>query len=196
MKQTYVQRGVTLTPEQARKIVNAHKNGSSVKIRLSKANLHGSHQLPLTQTQAKRMQNATGGVELNLSKSQLQSMNKTGGFLPLLGLIPAALGAVGGLAAGISNIVSSAKQTAEQARHNKAMEEIERAKSGSGVISDTVTRVPLLGNILGPLLEKIGLGVNEIKTLNKCDCEFKKLGYGLYLAPEGEGLFLGPEKKE
>ena len=45
-------------------------------------------------------------------------MEKTGGFLPLILLIAAALGGVDKLTAGISSAVSSANSTAEQKRHN------------------------------------------------------------------------------
>src|SRR5215469_4941832 len=131
----YVQYGVNLSPEQAKKIDNARKRGCNATIRLTKANLRGAHQLPLTQAQLKKIQNSTGGITLNLSKSQIKYMEKTGGFLPLAALIPdlgGILGGVGGLTAGIANAVSSAKNTAEQARHNRAMEE----KAGSGVVSD------------------------------------------------------------
>ena len=73
------------------------------------------------------------------------------------------------------------------------MEEVLR--SGSGVISDTVARVPLVGKVLGSLLEKIGLGVNEINALKKCDCEFRKMGYGLYLEPVKVKVFFWLHKK-
>ena len=174
MKQ-YVQHGVNLSPEQAKKIVKAYEKGSDASIRLTKSNLVGSFQLPLTQTQLNKIKNSVGGVELNLSKSQLKHMKKTGGFLPLATLIPALggiLGGIGGLTTGIVNAVSSAKNTTEQARHNKATEEILKTKSAAE-----------------PLLEKVGLGFD---ALNKCNCELRKVGYGLFLAPvsKGDGLFL------
>jgi hypothetical protein len=93
------------------------------------------------------------------------------------------LGGIGGLAGGIAGAVNSSKQRAEEERHNKEMEEIERNKVGSGMVSNVASQIPLLGNILGPLLEKIGLGVDEINAFKKCQCEFHKHGYGLFLAP-------------
>src|SRR6476469_11140480 len=54
-------------------------------------------------------------------ETQLNHMEKTGGFIPLLTLIPiiaSALGAAGGLAGGISRVVSDSKSNYEQARHN------------------------------------------------------------------------------
>src|SRR5271156_1051827 len=73
-------------------------------MRLSKNSLHGDHKLPLTQRQINRIQKAKSGINLLLSVSQLQHLEKTGGFIPLLALLPAifgGLGAAGGLAGGI-----------------------------------------------------------------------------------------------
>ena len=53
-----------------------------------------------------------------------------GGFLPLLALLPLIFGgfaAAGGATAGIATAVSSAKQTAEQKRHNVEIERIAKA---------------------------------------------------------------------
>ena len=200
----YYNHGVNLSKGQAKKIAVAHKKGSGATIRLSKANLNGNINLPLTQTQIKKIKKAKNGVQLNLSESQLKHMEKTGGFIPLLTLIPiiaSALGAAGGVAGGVASAVSSAKANAEQARHNRAIEE--QLKSGSGVVSNIVGEIPVIGNFLEPLLQKIGLGINskDIQKLNsgKCVCcnglQIKKIGTGLFLEPEhGEGLFLGRER--
>ena len=129
-------------------------------------------------------------------------MEKNGGFLPLLALIPiiaSALGATGALAGGISSAVSAAKSNAEQARHNRAIEE--QLKSGSGVVSDFAGKIPILGSVLGPLLQKIGLGVTDINKLKRGGCvcrggfKVKTLGSGIFLEPEGSGIFLGPEQR-
>ena len=116
-------------------------------------------------------------------------MEKHGGFLPLLALLPAALGAIGGLAGGITSAVNSSKQTAEQVRHNKQIEDLAKSQlsSGSGIISNAVAPIPIIGKQLSAALQKIGLG--------KCRC-VKNLkgvswGNGLYLERQGEGLFLG-----
>ena len=169
---------------------------------MSKANPDGDFTLPLTQTQINKIKKAKNGVQLNLSESQLKHMEKTGGFLPLLTLIPiiaSALGAAGGLAGGVASAVSSSKATAEQARHNKVIED--QLKSGSGVVSNLVGKIPLIGSVLEPLLQKIGLGLSDIKKLNKgtCVCSngllVKKSGNGLYLEPQhGDGFFLGRER--
>jgi len=196
--------GVTLSEGQAKKILNAHKKGSGVTIRLTKINLQGEHKLPLTQTQINQIKKAKNGVQLNLSETQLkqlEQLEKNGGFLPLAALIPlifSGIGAAGGLAGGISSAVSAVKSNAEQARHNRAVED--QLKAGSGVVSDTVGKIPILGNILGPLLQKLGLGIEDCNKVKNGGCvccdgyKIKQRGKGLYLEPEGSGLFLGPRR--
>jgi hypothetical protein len=194
--------GVDLTKGQASKIMNAHRNGNGATIELSKNNLVGKYKLPLTQAQINRIRKTKTGVRLTLSQTQLKHMEKTGGFLPLAALIPliiSGLGAAGGIAGGIASAVSGAKSNAEQTRHNRAIEE--QLKSGTGIVSDFVGNIPLLGSFLGPLLQKIGLGVNDINRIKRGECvcrggcEIKRIGSGLYLGPwNGEGLFLGPHR--
>ena len=188
----YTQHGVNLSPEQAKKIMSAHNKGTGTTIKLSKTNLQGNYLLPLTRSQLNKINSATKGITLTLSKSQLKHMEKTGGFIPLLTLIPiiaSALGAAGGVAGGVASAVNSAKANAEQARHNRAVEQ-ELAKSGSGVVSNFVGNIPLLGGIFKPLLERLGLGINDIDKLQKGDCiryngfEMKKVGKGLFLSPD------------
>jgi hypothetical protein len=199
----YHNHGVNLRIGQAIKICKACKKSSSSTIRLSKANLHGDIKIPLTQTQINKIKEAKNGVQLTLSEAQLKHMEKTGGFIPLLTLFPiiaSALGAAGGVAGGVASAVSSAKSVAEQARHNRAIEE--QLKSGSGVVSNVVGKIPVIGSYLEPLLQKIGLGLNsnDIKKLNKDGCvcynglEIHKIGNGLYLGHVGEGLFLDRDR--
>ena len=195
----YHQYGVNLSKGQADKICNAHKKGTGVTIRLTKLNLQGDHKLPLTQTQINKIKKAKNGVQLNLSETQLKHLKmveKNGGFIPLLSLIPiiaSALGAAGGVAGGIASAVSAAKSNAEQARHNRAVEE--QLKAGSGVVSDTVGKIPILGTILAPLLQKLGLGIEDCNKVKNGGCvchdgyKIKQRGRGLYLEPEGSGLF-------
>ena len=204
--------GLTLTKNQIQKIATAAKKQHEVKIRLSKNNLNGDHKLPLTQRQINRIKKAKTGIDLLLSVSQLQHLEKTGGFIPLLALLPAifgGLGAAGGLAGGIASAVSSAKNAkaaaaaqAETERHNREVES--QLKAGSGVVSEFVGKVPVIGSFLKPLLEKIGLGISDSdKVMNGgCVClrhlgkglYLKPYGGGLYIGPKGNGLFLGPER--
>src|SRR5271163_2748666 len=203
----YHQYGVTLSEGQAENIYNAHKKGTGVTIRLTKINLQGEHKLPLTQTQINQIKKAKNGVQLNLSETQLkqlkqlEQLEKNGGFLPLAALIPlifGGIGAAGGLAGGISSAVSAVKSNAEQARHNRTVEE--QLKAGSGVVSDTVGKIPILGTFLAPLLQKLSLGIEDCNQINNGGCvchdgyKIKQRGKGLYLEPEGSGLFLGPRR--
>src|SRR6267154_4065719 len=186
----YIEYGVSLNESQIKKIRNAV---SATSIYLTKKNLHGDHKLPLTQSQVNKLNNTKTGVYLKLSAAQLKVI-KTGGFLPLLTLIPliaGAVGAAGGLTGGISAAVSAAKSNAEQQRHNKVIEE----QLGSGIVSGTISKVPVLGAFLGPLLKRIGLGLKDINEVEhgSCICKkgllMKKIGNGLYLEPEGSGVF-------
>ena len=198
MTTKYITYGVSLNESQINKIKNAVEKSCATSIRLTKKNLQGDHKLPLTQSQVNKLQNAKTGVILKLSATQLKAI-KTGGFLPLLTLIPliaGAVGAAGGLTGGISAAVSAAKSNAEQQRHNKVIEE----QLGTGLVSDTVSKVPVLGTFLGPLLKRIGLGLKDIQdiTHGSCICKngllLKKIGNGLYLEPEGSGVFLDPSQ--
>ena len=170
-----------LTKNQIIKLDNAVKNKQKVDVKFNNKNLSGNMKLPLTATQMASVEKALKnkkGVKLTFSKVQLKEMEKRGGFLPLLALIPGLIGAAGGLAGGITSAVNSSKQTAEQARHNRAIE----AKLGTGVVSDTAAHIPIIGKPLSVLLKKVGLGKN---------CWGLKIGNGLYLEPyQGSGLHL------
>src|SRR2546426_1378127 len=195
----YTNVGVNLSKGQINKLINARKKDESVTIRLTKAQLTGDFKLPLTKTQHNRIQKSKKGVQLTLSKSQLKHMEKTGGFIPLLALIPiiaSALGAAGGVAGGVASAVSSAKSNAEQARHNRAIEE--QLKSGSGIVASTAGKIPVIGKHLEPLLQKIGLGCKDLDKLENGNCvcfngKIVRHGKGLYLDPQGTGIFLGHE---
>ena len=214
MTSKYITYGVNLSESQINKIKSAVENKCAISLRLTKKNLHdargggarggGDHKLPLTKTQVKKLENVKTGVDLKLSAAQLKVI-KTGGFLPLLTLIPliaGAVGAAGGLTGGISAAVSAARSNGEQQRHNRVIEEQLKGGSGggrttgSGVVSNIVSKVPILGSIFGPLLERIGLGLKDIEKVSRgsCICKsglaIKKIGNGLYLEPEGSGVFL------
>jgi hypothetical protein len=75
-----------------------------------------------------------------------------------------------------------------------------KPSTGSGIVANTVGHIPLVGNFLKPLLEKIGLGINNIKKFEKngsCCCKksgvkVEKIGNGLFLSHEGGLLPLIP----
>ena len=157
-----------------------------------------------------KIENSKTGLDLNLSYSQIKHFNKqfiasqnenkfkTGGFLPLLALLPITfegLGAAGGIAGGVASAVSSANNIKAQ---NKAQEETERhnreiesqLKQGNGFISDKVEKIPVIGNWITPLLKKVGLGINECDRVMNGGCIC--LGKGLYIGPSGGGLYIGP----
>ena len=201
--------GLCLTDGQIKKIIIAANKQASVTIRLSKDNLVGSHNFPLTQSQIKRIdkaRDASTGLNLKLSYAQIKhvkkmisQLQKSGGIIPLLTLIPiiaSALGAAGGVAGGVASAVSaansakaSAKAQTELERHNREVEK--ELKAGSGVVSEYIGKVPVVGRHLKPILEKLGLGVSDYNKLINAGCI--KYGNGLYLKPFGQGLYLGPE---
>ena len=191
----YHMHGVTLTKGQAQKLLTALKKEREITIRLSYNKLHGDHKLYLTQTQINRINKAKTGIDLKLSASQLKYTEKNGGFIPLLALLPAifgGLGAAGALTGGIASAVSSAKQNRETERHNREIEA--QLQKGSGVVSNFVGKVPLIGSFLAPILERFGLGVKDQNKLMKGGCVcLNKVGKGLYLRPYGNGLYLGPK---
>jgi hypothetical protein len=213
----YHEFGLNLSEDQIEKIKNASTNGKreTIIIRLKKENLHGDHKLPLTHTQINRIQKSKTGLDLKLSPAQLGHV-KTGGFLPLLlaalPFIFGGLGAAGSVAGGVSAAVSAVKNARAAAdaqreleRHNQEIEN-EMKKSGSGVVSNVVGRVPVVGKLLKPILERMGLGINDCNQVlkqGKCTCIGNglfvgKYGSGLYIGPQvaaGNGLFLGPERR-
>lgn len=217
---TYHEYKLNLTEGQAKKILLAGKNKESVKIRILHKNKNGDHMLLLTETQIKRINKSVKGVDLTLSYAQLkhiykrfvdiknESKEKTGGFLPLLALLPllfGGIGAAGTIAGGTASIINAVKNSKSQIatqeeteRHNRVIEE-EVKKSGSGILSDLAGKIPLIGSTLKAVLEKIGLGLpvinkiqrscNKIQT-GECYC----MGKGLFLSHQGSGLFLGDQQ--
>jgi len=195
--------GLSLSDAQTQKIRKAADKNGSVTIRVSKNNLRGSHELPLTQTQINRIRKTKSGFNITLSCAQVKQLKKehnkkTGGFIPLLSLIPiiaGALGAAGGVAGGVASAVSAVKNAkaadaaqAELERHNREVEK--QMKEGSGVLGDLIGKAPKIGKYLKPIFEKLGLGVGDCnKVMNGGTVKF---GEGLYLRPYGAGLFLGP----
>jgi hypothetical protein len=201
----YIMTGLSLTENQIKKIINAANKQTSVTIRLTENNLQGSHKLPLSKTQINRVnkaRNANHGLNLTMSYAQIkhikkwiEELQKRGGFIPLLTLIPiiaSALGAVGGVSGGVASAISASNNAkaaraaqAETERHNREIEK--QLKEGSGVVSDYIEKVPVIGHYLKPILQKLGL---DCATVLKGGCI--KCGEGLYLRPYGEGLYIGP----
>jgi hypothetical protein len=128
----YVAHGFNLSELQKKSIARAvHNNKTGISLKLTFKQLQGNDKLALTKTQAShiaRNKDNGKGVELRLSKSQLQHSRKIGGFLPLL---LAALSAAGALAGGASAIAKTVHDRQEQERHNR---EIEAALKGSGFL--------------------------------------------------------------
>src|SRR5271156_216982 len=120
---------VHLTKNQLEKIAHAIKHDTSCTIRVE-MNSSGSHHLPIGERQYNKLMKG-GHHDIELSKAHIHHLKKmhptlkSGGFLPLIpliGAIAAALGGAGALTGGIATAVTKAKDAAEMARHNKAIE--------------------------------------------------------------------------
>ena len=208
----YTSYGLDLSENQLEKIINAAKADKGTTVKLTQVNTtaaEGPHKFLLTPTQIEKIKNNNGSLNLKLSAVQLREMEKSGGFLPLLALLPLIFGGIGaasGIAGGVASAVSSVKnvKTAaaaleEQIRHNKQVEE--ELKAGSGIISDRIENVPFIKKIV-PYLRKIGLGVSTCKKImdgetacTKSGVFVKQIGSGIFLGPSenfGGGLYLSP----
>ena len=129
-----------------------------------------------------KIRTSKSGLNLKLTVAQLKYLEKSGGFLPLLALLPLLFrgsGAAGGITGAIASAVSSASNArsasaaqAEQERHNREIEAqlkkgggrngaVPFAGRGRGFISDKIESIPILGR-LSPYLRKLGRGI--------CDC--------------------------
>ena len=195
----YTSYGLDLSENQLEKIINASKADKGTTVKLTNTATEGPHKFLLTPTQIEKIKNNNGSLNLKLSAVQLREMEKSGGFLPLLALLPLIFGGIGaasGIAGGVASAVSSVKnvKTAaaaleEQIRHNKQVEE--ELKAGSGIISDRIENVPFIKKIV-PYLRKIGLGVSTCKKI--MDGETACTKSGLYIKQIGSGIFLGPSE--
>lgn len=126
----YITHGFSLSDSQKKSIAQAVHEKRGMTLKLAFSQLQGDDKLALTKSQATRVVRnkcSNQGVELRLSKSQLQHSKKIGGFLPLL---LAALSAAGALAGGASAIAKTVHDKQEQERHNRA---VEAALKGSGL---------------------------------------------------------------
>ena len=183
---TYYQTKFSLTKNQIQKIACAVQDNSGVTLRLSKANFNQQgYNLPLTNSQIDKLKD--GKVhDLKFSLSQMQYIKHkvkkhSGGFLPLVSLIPiiaSVLGGVGSAAGAIASSVQKSKANSETERHNRELEQQLRSgtgyekfikhynkmvgkghsrdeivkslnsKYGSGAVSDFLSKIPLLGNLI------------------------------------------------
>ena len=193
----YQEHGLNITTKQLKKILTAGEKKTTVTIRILKKNLHGDHKLLLTKTQIKRINKATSGLDLKLSITQVKKIHKrfvylqdenkikTGGFLPLLAILPILLGglkaaaaaaAIAGGTAGVVHAIKSANaQNAAQVeseRHNRIIEEQNAAalKAGSGILSDLAGKIPVFGPVIQLGLKKLGLGIKETNSIKRGEC--------------------------
>ena len=81
---TYIEYGVTLTPNQKSKLMSAIKNKSPLTLRLKHSHLHGSDELMLTRRQIARIKKSLAngtGTDIKKSKTQISRSVKHGGNL-------------------------------------------------------------------------------------------------------------------
>ena len=164
----YSKHGVQLSEDQKRNLAHAGVNKTHLNIKLAHDKLSGSDELNLTQRQINKIKKCIEtnvGTVLKLSKSQIQSMNKSGGFIPLL---LAGLGALASLAGGASAIAKTVidkrakdKELAEQERHNRALEQSE-TQMGAGLRCDACKGTGFVGSgvFLNPETGGSGLYLN------------------------------------
>ena len=81
---TYLEYGVTLSPNQKSKLMNAIRNKSPLKLRLKHFHLHGSDEFMLTQRQFAKMKKSVSngtGSDIKISKTRITHSVKHGGNL-------------------------------------------------------------------------------------------------------------------
>ena len=81
---TYIEYGVTLTPNQKSKLMSAIKNKSPLTLRLKHSHLRGSDELMLTRRQIARIKKSLAngtGSDIKISKTEIRRSIKHGGSL-------------------------------------------------------------------------------------------------------------------
>jgi len=138
-----------------------------------------------------------------LSAEQLKHLEKIGGFLPFLALLPLILGgigAAGAVAGGTASVVQAVKNVraqnvaqSEAERQNKTIEEQTSTalKAGTGILSDLAGKLSVFGATLKNALQKLGFGIDVINRIKRGECVC--LRKGLYMGRVGSGLCLGPK---
>ncbi len=142
----YTEYGFNLSDLQKKNLAYAVINNTGISLKLNYNQLLGDFKIPLTNRQITcitKKRNDEKGVILKLSINQLKQMQKSGGFLPLLALLPVifgGIGAAGGIAGGVSAAVKASndriaadKALQEQQRHNRLIEEATKKAVGTGV---------------------------------------------------------------
>jgi len=178
-KKMYEDFGINLSKAQIKKLYDAHKKKVGVTIRITKKKLHGDHKLPLTKTQITRIKKSKTCLDFNLSATQLKPLEKTGGFLLLLALLPLIFGGIGAAkaaAVGTSAILNAVKNVkaqnitqSETERHNRVLEKQTAAalKSGTGILSDLAGKVSVFCATLNYALQKLGFGIDDSIRIKK-----------------------------
>jgi len=126
-RSAYLKKKVYLSSSQIEKLNNAILSKSSVTLRIN-PKLKGNKEILITPTQARKFSDRDI-FHLTLSKSQINSMIKHGGFifsLPTLLAGATALGSLAGSASAIAKTINenkiAKKRLREEKRHNKEME--------------------------------------------------------------------------
>lgn len=165
-----------LSKAQMEKLAKAHKEGTSVTLRLSNDKISATGiPLVLTATEIKKMQDGKSH-DIVISASRV----KSGGFLPaLVAALPTIASVITGLS-GLTGIASNIKDlvTGKSIKPTtKPYYEIQNPKcrcaEGNGFISDL--NIPIISS----LAKVVGLGNKKPRKPRKS----KKTGNGLYLAP-------------
>ncbi len=190
----YYQTKFSLTKNQLQKIAAAVHENKEITLRLSNANF--SPQIKFINSKIKKSVGVKDGGFLPLAA--------------LIPIVATVLGGLGSVAGTIASSVQKGQANTEAQRHNRELENQLKSgsgyeklikyynkmatkghsrdaiiaglqqKFGSGVVSDFLSKIPILGNLLSPLTNMIGLGLNVSK---------KKTAKGLYLK-SGNGLRL------
>ena len=170
-----------LTPKQLKLIKKSLEEDIPSSLTIKQEHFNGEHPLPITDSELKHVKDGDGYVTVSLNKKKLQHIrdNKSGGFLPLLTLLPAilgGLGALGGIAGGAASIASSVnkkknedERLEEERRHNRELESKLGSAMGNNSVKIGQTNCVHCGGIL------------ILKA---------KRGRGLYLSPYSSGMGL------
>jgi len=195
---SYLKHEFKLSEDQVKKVVEAVTNTEAITLKLTPDKYtDGSIPLPLTKQDAQKITD-NKSFDYSLNKAKLQHMGlepqKDGGFLPILPLILAGIGAVAtatGAAAGVATAVINKKSNdtkqEEEGCHNLEMEKI--ARGGDGLYLNPY----LKGDGLRESLKTFSNSTNMDEVSKKVFRNFfKNLSKHIGIRKEGDGLFLSP----